>query len=308
MGRADFGPYGMTARADATPVRLVCLSTGLPDAVRQGRIPERTAMGTLSAPRVSELAQHLARVHASQVFVAGDVLCTGIFQNSSCSENISGTLLSMHENRHGPDAEHQPARYPDLLRIAALRDRDYGTWHGQALRDLPAEALGNLLHDPDFTPPDGESARQFHTRVGAWLKADVPHDPSSHGAARSPTSGQTGAQTPPQTAQKTVPQTARHPPPQTAEQTPPQTPDQPAPQHAISLFGTVLMVVRPAVVRALAAHILGGGPDMDARLDIAPETFSIFTRQADRWRVRMLGSPEHDLPSGGQQDAKRSGS
>lgn len=286
MGRAGFWPYGMTARAAATPVRLVCLSTGLPDAVRQGRIPERTAMGTLSAPQVLELAQRLARVHASQVFVAEDVLCTGVFQTFAFSENSTDSSMSVHENRCWPDAEHHAAACPKRFHIAALKDRDYGTWHGQALRDLPAAALGSLLHDPDFTPPDGESARQFHARIAAWLKADAPRDQPC-GAALPPTSGQTG--------------------PQAAPQTSPPPPGQPAPKHVISLFGTVLMVVRPAVVRALAAHILGGGPDMDARLDIAPETFSIFTRQIDHWRVRMLGSPEHNLPSGGQQDAKRSG-
>jgi broad specificity phosphatase PhoE len=54
----------------------------------------------------------------------------------------------------------------------ALRDCDWGRWHGQAIKDLQVrepEALQAWISDPQATPHGGESVMQLGERVAAWL-------------------------------------------------------------------------------------------------------------------------------------------
>ncbi|VEF10441.1 phosphoglycerate/bisphosphoglycerate mutase [Pseudomonas fluorescens] len=56
----------------------------------------------------------------------------------------------------------------------ALRDCDWGRWHGKSIKALQREegaALRAWLDDPQAAPPDGESVVQLGSRVGAWLHA-----------------------------------------------------------------------------------------------------------------------------------------
>lgn len=54
----------------------------------------------------------------------------------------------------------------------ALRDCDWGHWHGQSIKDVQreeGEALHAWLSDPQVVPPGGESVTQLGARVAAWL-------------------------------------------------------------------------------------------------------------------------------------------
>lgn len=54
----------------------------------------------------------------------------------------------------------------------ALRDCDWGRWHGQAIKDLQVrepEALQTWISDPQAAPHGGESVMQLSERVAAWL-------------------------------------------------------------------------------------------------------------------------------------------
>ncbi|WP_122692098.1 histidine phosphatase family protein [Pseudomonas viridiflava] len=54
----------------------------------------------------------------------------------------------------------------------ALRDCDWGRWHGQSIKDLQAnenQALQAWLADPEAAPHGGESVRQLTQRVSMWL-------------------------------------------------------------------------------------------------------------------------------------------
>ncbi len=54
----------------------------------------------------------------------------------------------------------------------ALRDCDWGSWHGQSIKDLQAnenQALQAWLADPEAAPHGGESVRQLTQRVAKWL-------------------------------------------------------------------------------------------------------------------------------------------
>ncbi|WP_435405995.1 histidine phosphatase family protein [Pseudomonas siliginis] len=54
----------------------------------------------------------------------------------------------------------------------ALRDCDWGCWHGQSIKDLQAnenQALQAWLADPEAAPHGGESVRQLTQRVSMWL-------------------------------------------------------------------------------------------------------------------------------------------
>jgi broad specificity phosphatase PhoE len=56
----------------------------------------------------------------------------------------------------------------------ALRDCDWGLWHGKSIKELQreeGEALQAWLGDSRVAPPDGESVEQLCARVGAWLQA-----------------------------------------------------------------------------------------------------------------------------------------
>nr|WP_249121242.1 histidine phosphatase family protein [Pseudomonas sp. 14A] len=54
----------------------------------------------------------------------------------------------------------------------ALRDCDWGRWHGQSIKELQArepDALQAWLADPEAAPHGGESVRQLTQRVAKWL-------------------------------------------------------------------------------------------------------------------------------------------
>ena len=57
--------------------------------------------------------------------------------------------------------------------VPALRDCDWGHWHGQSIKDLQqtdAQALQAWLADPHAAPHGGESVAQVGERVAAWLE------------------------------------------------------------------------------------------------------------------------------------------
>jgi broad specificity phosphatase PhoE len=54
----------------------------------------------------------------------------------------------------------------------ALRDCDWGRWHGQSIKDLQLaepDALQAWISDPHAAPHGGESVAQLSERVQAWL-------------------------------------------------------------------------------------------------------------------------------------------
>ncbi|AQT05260.1 histidine phosphatase family protein [Acetobacter persici] len=265
----------MTRASKPQTLRLICLTTSLPDAVKQGYIPAREACGLVTLPKNMDgfSLPHLRKPpQFSQIILAEDCVCLPATDQTDPASDPKGAPPSVRsgnapflptggpfslQTREAPDdvpfisPEVPITHETPITHTAALRDRDYGTWHGQALKNLAAEALHALLHDPDFAPPEGESLRQFHARVGAWLTTL-----SQEEAARG-----------------TLPAAAR---------------------PAGSGAQTLLIIARPAVVRALACVILGGGPEMAAKLDIPPQTTSLFTHHAGHWRVRALGAGGRD--------------
>lgn len=260
----------MTRASKPQTLRLICLTTSLPDGVKQGCIPAREACGLVTLPtNVGGFSlPHLRKPpQFSQIILAEDCVCLPAIPqadpltapkgapSSVCSGNApflpAGGASSLQAREAPDDVPFISPEIPStheipITHIAALRDRDYGTWHGQALKNLAAEALHALLHDPDFAPPEGESLRQFHARVETWLTT-LPQEEAARGK---------------------ISATAR---------------------PAGSGAQTLLIIARPAVVRALACVILGGGPEMAAKLDIPPQTTSLFTHHAGHWRVRALG-------------------
>ncbi|GAN68433.1 histidine phosphatase family protein [Acetobacter orleanensis] len=214
----------MTVHLAYRTIRLVCLTTSLPDAITQGRIPPRETQSIAHIPAEAEAFSFpplRTPLRFTHIILAEDCKAVGLPSDSAVP----------------------------ITRTTALKDRDYGTWHGQALRDLPSEALSALLQDMDFAPPEGESQRQFQERVALWLALLIR-----------PEEGEAQAQ--PAAEGTLLPHTL-----------------------------TLLLITRPAVVRAIATHILHGSPEMAARLDIAPQTRSLFTHHAGLGRVRMLGAP-----------------
>ncbi|GBQ83775.1 hypothetical protein AA14337_2677 [Acetobacter malorum DSM 14337] len=263
-------------------IRLVCLTTTLPDAAKQGRIPPREAKTAARYPTGAEgftLPQLRKPPRFTQIILAEDCTCEGLDTARPLPDPDAipaGRAPQSARQPHMPQAKDAPES-PDfstvsaecgLTHTASLKDRNYGTWHGQALRALPPEALNALLHDPDFAPPEGESLNQFHARIGAWLTTASQEEM----AEVEPGSGNLSNSSPSGTG------------PAASSGKQPRTPS------GTSAL-TVLLIARPAVVRALATHILQGGVDMATRLDIAPETTSLFTHHAGNWRVRMLGVP-----------------
>ena len=267
----------MTRASTSQTLRLICLTTSLPDAVKQGCIPVREACGLVTLPtNVGGFSlPHLCKPpQFSQIILAEDCVCLPAIPQTNPLTNPEGAPPSVRSGNAplqppGGPSPSQTREAPDdvpfispeipstheipITHTAALRDRDYGTWHGQALNTLAPEALHALLHDPDFAPPEGESLRQFHARVETWLTT-LPREEAARG---------------------TIPAAVRP-----------------------AGFGaqTLLIIARPAVVRALACAILGGGPEMSAKLDIPPQTTSLFTHHAGHWRVRALGAGQDTGP------------
>ncbi|CAL9654381.1 histidine phosphatase family protein [Streptomyces griseomycini] len=59
----------------------------------------------------------------------------------------------------------------------ALRDFDYGEWHGRTVAEIAATdpyGLSALLTDPDAVPHGGESVRQLCRRIKDWLSSLPP--------------------------------------------------------------------------------------------------------------------------------------
>jgi probable phosphoglycerate mutase len=58
---------------------------------------------------------------------------------------------------------------------AALREQHFGVLEGLSFEEVrarhPDELAGWMLHDPDYTLPEGESGRRFHARVVGALNA-----------------------------------------------------------------------------------------------------------------------------------------
>lgn len=261
----------MTRASTSQTLRLICLTPSLPDAVKQGCIPAREACGLVALPTNTGgfSLPHLRKPpQFSQIILAEDCVCfpadpqaDPLSDPDSASPSVrsgnapflpAGGASSLQTGEAPDDIPFISPEIP-ITHTAALRDRDYGTWHGQALKNLAPEALHALLHDPDFALPEGESLRQFHARVGTWLTT-LSQEEAARGtlpAAAGPAGS--GAQ-------------------------------------------TLLIIARPAVVRALACAILGGGPEMAAKLDIPPQTTSLFTHHAGHWRVRALGAGQDTGP------------
>lgn len=263
-------------------IRLVFLTTTLPDAVKQSRIPPREAKTVARYPSGAEgftLPQLRKPPHFTQIILAEDCTCEGLDTARPLPDPDAipaGRAPQSAGQLHIPQAKDAPespgfsttSAERALTHTASLKDRNYGTWHGLALRDLPPDALNAMLHDPDFAPPEGESLNQFHARIGAWLttasQGEVAEaEPGAGNPSNGPPSGTGPAASSGKQSRTRSDTSAR----------------------------TVLLIARPAVVRALATHILQGGVDMATRLDIAPETTSLFTHHAGNWRVRMLGVP-----------------
>ncbi|OUJ04277.1 histidine phosphatase family protein [Acetobacter malorum] len=265
----------MTTPPETQTIRLVCLTSTLPDAVKQGRIPPREAQTVTRTPAGPEgftLPQLRKPPRFTQIILAGDCTCEGLSSPLPVPEqittpaNLSSQSAALSPAPQVDDASqkpHFPAELP-VIRTASLQDRNYGTWHGQALRGLPPDALNGLLHDPDFAPPEGESLRQFHARISSWLNTVSQGGETDAAPDAGPLSNGSHSGRQPGPASGTQSGTSAR---------------------------TVLLIARPAVVRALATRILQGGPDMATRLDIAPQTTSLFTHHAGNWRVRMLGAP-----------------
>ncbi|MFT9063755.1 MAG: histidine phosphatase family protein [Acetobacter persici] len=267
----------MTRVSTPQTLRLICLTTSLPDGVKQGYIPAREACGLVTLPKnVGGFSlPHLRKPpQFSQIILAEDCVCLPAIPQAdpltapesappSVRSGNAPLLLpggpSSLQSMEAPDdvpfisPEIPITHETPITHTAALRDRDYGTWHGQALNTLAPETLHALLHDPDFAPPEGESLRQFHARAETWLTT-LPREEAARGKLPA----------------------AAHP--------------------AGSGAQTLLIIARPAVVRALACVILGGGPEMAAKLDIPPQTTSLFTRHAGHWRVRALGAGQDTGP------------
>ncbi|WP_179192671.1 histidine phosphatase family protein [Acetobacter indonesiensis] len=55
-----------------------------------------------------------------------------------------------------------------------------------------------------------------------------------------------------------------------------------------------VLLARPAVIKAIAAHVLQADSQISHRLDLDEGTVSLFTRHAGLWRVRQLGAPLTD--------------
>lgn len=261
----------MTRASTLQTFRLICLTTSLPDGVKQGCIPAREACGLVTLPKnVGGFSlPHLRKPpQFSQIILAEDCICLPATDQTDPLTDPEGALPSVCSGNApflpaGGPSSLQSMEVPDavpfispeipITHTAALRDRDYGTWHGQALKNLAPEALHALLHDPDFAPPEGESLRQFHARAETWLTT-LPREEVARGKLPA----------------------AAHP--------------------AGSGAQTLLIIARPAVVRALTCAILGGGPEMAAKLDIPPQTTSLFTHHAGHWRVRALGAEQETGP------------
>ena len=130
----------MTTQETATPVRLICFATALPQEVKQECFP--AAHAKVMVKEVETLIDYANKFYKPQkVIIAPDVHITPL------------ALPSL-----------PPHVQPDL------HDRCHGLWHGQSLRAVPQEDLARYVREEDFAPPQGETGHQFQARIGAWLE------------------------------------------------------------------------------------------------------------------------------------------
>ncbi|MFT8656764.1 MAG: histidine phosphatase family protein [Acetobacter papayae] len=94
-------------------------------------------------------------------------LCTAPMQ-VFCASDEAPALATLLESAV------QAGSVATIRGCSALRGRDFGQWTGMALSTLPADAVQALTQDADFTPPEGESWRQFTARLMCWLDTAVP--------------------------------------------------------------------------------------------------------------------------------------
>ncbi len=93
------------------------------------------------------------------------------------SDSLAGRFAAPRRLICGPELRTcQTARWfgADAQVDEALRDCDWGRWHGRAIKDLQREedaALQAWLDDPHATPHGGESVAQLCERVAAWLQS-----------------------------------------------------------------------------------------------------------------------------------------
>ncbi|NKJ46112.1 histidine phosphatase family protein [Burkholderia sp. SG-MS1] len=129
-------------------MRLLLLSHASTAAQRAGRFP---ADDPLDARGLAEVKTHTARLRAA---LSGDA--AAFVSPATCArDTVSALGLASTVD-------------------AALADIDYGNWQGRRLADLAIETpqeLAAWTHDPDATPPGGESFSQLVKRVGQWLDA-----------------------------------------------------------------------------------------------------------------------------------------
>lgn len=121
--------------------RLICLATDVPEGMKAGHIPARSALGHL--PDFARLWGHVAPLYRPTAVV--------------CAPDVQS------------DTWAQATRIP-LVQQEALRDRSYGLWHGLALRDVPRHELARFLQEPECAPNGAESAHAFQARIGTWVE------------------------------------------------------------------------------------------------------------------------------------------
>ncbi len=92
------------------------------------------------------------------------------------AERQAANLSAPDRSFRSPDlAARSTARHlgdAAALPVDALRDIDFGRWHGKTLAEVQAldpGGLGDWLNDPTAAPHGGESVVQLYARVKAWL-------------------------------------------------------------------------------------------------------------------------------------------
>ncbi|HVJ43699.1 MAG TPA: histidine phosphatase family protein [Dongiaceae bacterium] len=96
-------------------------------------------------------------------------------QESVKAAALIPALPSVDRTFCSPDrASRQTAEALGLAAIAEpdWREVDFGRWAGKSLAAIQEEdpaALAAWIHDPDSSPPDGESVAGLIRRIGRWL-------------------------------------------------------------------------------------------------------------------------------------------
>mgnify|MGYP001176407777 FL=1 len=134
-------------------MRLLCCASALPSSVNRGVLPgvgARLAMGF----DLQKVQAFLPRLPTRLTLY--------------CAPDVAA-----------PDVEGHV-----LLPQDVLRDRDYGLWAGQSLRDVGMEEQVSFLSDTGFAPPEGESFADAYHRAARWLDSLAPDGPMAVVLAR----------------------------------------------------------------------------------------------------------------------------